>query len=89
MKTIEMTVMVDESRQLTLQLPTGISLGRHRVVLVIDEQVCTDELIESEDIDAAFAEMANDSEYQAEAVQIEGEFAVSQWEALQFAEADL
>jgi len=87
MKTIEMSVIVDESRKLILQLPNGISPGPHQVVLVIDEQAEANASIDSENIDAAFAEMVNDSEYQIEARQIEGEFAVAQWEALQIAEA--
>lgn len=36
-------------------------------------------------IDAAFAEMANDLEYQREAVAIAEEFAYTDWEALQLA----
>lgn len=34
-------------------------------------------------MDAGFAAMADDPEYQAEAVRIAEEFAVSDWEALQ------
>ena len=40
------------------------------------------------EIDAAFAEMANDTEYQAEALQIEAEFAKASWEALQLGEQE-
>lgn len=40
------------------------------------------------EIDAAFAEMANDAEYQAEARQIEAEFATASWEALQLGERE-
>jgi metal-responsive CopG/Arc/MetJ family transcriptional regulator len=40
------------------------------------------------EIDAAFAEMANDAEYQAEALQIEAEFAKASWEALQLGERE-
>lgn len=86
MKTIEMTVTVDEGRQLTLQLPDAIVPGRHKVVLVIDDRA--EESIASSNVDAAFAEMANDSEYQTEAMQLDAEFAVAQWEALQMAEAE-
>ncbi len=39
MKAIETTVFVDEKGQFTLQLPKGVVPGRHRVILVIDEQV--------------------------------------------------
>ena len=34
------------------------------------------------DIDAAFAEMANDSDYQVECLQIDNELATAGWEAL-------
>jgi hypothetical protein len=85
MKTIEMTVTVDEGRQLTLQLPDGIVPGRHKVVLVIDD--ITESPLGADDVDAAFAEMVNDSEYQTKAMQLDAEFAVAQWEALQVAEA--
>lgn len=37
-------------------------------------------------IDAEFAQMANDSTYQKEAVQVAEEFAASDWEALRAAE---
>ena len=39
------------------------------------------------EIDADLAEMAQDAEYQAEVLQMEAEFAVAQWEALQTIEA--
>lgn len=35
-----------------------------------------------QEIDAALLEMANDPDYQAEALQIEAEFGTAQWEAL-------
>lgn len=89
MITIETTAIIDKSGQLTLQLPDDIAPGRHRVVVVIDEQTYASELVSSEDIDAAFAEMSNDTEYHAEAIQIEDEFATAQWEAIQIAEANL
>lgn len=38
------------------------------------------------EIDAAFAPMANDTEYQAEALQIEAELTEASWEALQLGE---
>ncbi len=38
------------------------------------------------EIDAAFAEMANDSEYLAEAMKMDTEFALASWEALQLGE---
>lgn len=38
------------------------------------------------EIDADLAQMGNDPEYQAEVLQMEAEFAVAQWEALQSVE---
>ena len=43
--------------------------------------------IEKAEIDAAFAEMADDIEYQREALQIEAEFAQASWEALELGES--
>ncbi|HLO86288.1 MAG TPA: ribbon-helix-helix domain-containing protein [Nostocaceae cyanobacterium] len=40
------------------------------------------------EIDADLAEMTKDPEYQAEVLQMEAEFAVAQWEALQVAESE-
>ena len=37
MKTIETIVTVTNSLQITIQLPSDITSGKHRVVLVIDE----------------------------------------------------
>jgi metal-responsive CopG/Arc/MetJ family transcriptional regulator len=42
--------------------------------------------IRRSEIDADLAHMAQDSEYQAEVLQMETEFAVAQWEALQTVE---
>jgi metal-responsive CopG/Arc/MetJ family transcriptional regulator len=42
--------------------------------------------IEKAEIDAAFAEMAQDREYQREALQIEAEFATASWETLKLGE---
>jgi hypothetical protein len=36
MKTIETTIVVDESRQATVQLPADVAPGPHRVVMVIE-----------------------------------------------------
>ncbi len=44
-------------------------------------------LMRRAEIDADLAEMAQDVEYQAEVLQMEAEFAVAQWEALQTIEA--
>lgn len=41
------------------------------------------------EIDAAFAQMGNDAEYQAEAKMISQEFAQADWEAWQLAESQL
>lgn len=40
------------------------------------------------EIDAAFLEMANDPEYQREALRITEEFAVADWEALQLGDRE-
>lgn len=40
-------------------------------------------LIRRAEIDADLSQMAQDAEYQAEVLQMEAEFAVAQWEALQ------
>jgi metal-responsive CopG/Arc/MetJ family transcriptional regulator len=40
-------------------------------------------LLRRAEIDADLAQMAQDDEYQAEVMQMEAEFAVAQWEALQ------
>ncbi len=37
MKTIETTVTVTDDQQITITLPSDITPGKHRVVLVIDE----------------------------------------------------
>jgi metal-responsive CopG/Arc/MetJ family transcriptional regulator len=40
-------------------------------------------LMRRAEIDADLAQMGEDSEYQAEVLQMEAEFAIAQWEALQ------
>ena len=42
---------------------------------------------ERSEIDAALIEMAQDPEYQAQVLQMETEFAVASWEALQLGES--
>jgi len=37
MKTLETTTIVTEDRQVVLQLPKDVSLGEHRIVVLIDE----------------------------------------------------
>lgn len=88
MRTIEAVIVVDESKQLTIQLPDDISPGQHKVIVVINEQVDASGFMSSQDIDDAFADMKDDLDYQREAVQVENEFATAQWEAIQVAEAD-
>lgn len=74
MRSIETTITVSEDGTFTLQLPADIPPGRHQIVLVIDEQVDSS-MHSASEIDAAFAAMATDAEYQVEASQIEAEFA--------------
>jgi len=38
MRTIETTVSVTEDRKITIQVPSDIVPGEHKVVIVIDEQ---------------------------------------------------
>jgi metal-responsive CopG/Arc/MetJ family transcriptional regulator len=45
------------------------------------------EALKRAEVDAALAEMAQDPEYQAQVLQIEAEFAVASWEALQLGES--
>ena len=45
------------------------------------------EALKRAEIDAALMEMAQDPEYQAEVLQMEAEFAVASWEALQLGES--
>ncbi|MGV0023558.1 hypothetical protein [Phormidesmis priestleyi] len=88
MKTVETTVTVAIDGTVTFQLPPGISPGKHRIVLVIDEKVESTANSRAE-IDAALSEMANDLEYQQQALILEAEFATAQWQAFQQAESDL
>jgi hypothetical protein len=37
-KTIETTAMIGPDRTILVQLPTDIAIGKHRVVVVIDEE---------------------------------------------------
>jgi hypothetical protein len=37
MKTLEVTLIVDETRKATIQLPVDVSPGPHRAVVVIEE----------------------------------------------------
>ncbi len=47
----------------------------------------TADLIEATEIDAAFAAMADDDEYQSQALMISDEFAIADWEAFQLGES--
>lgn len=80
MRTIETTAIVNPDGTVKIQVPAEILPGKHRIVLVIDEQLESNALSSAE-IDAALVEMASDPDYQAEALQIEAEFATAQWEA--------
>jgi hypothetical protein len=44
MRTIQQVVTVTPDNQLIIQLPVDISPGKHKVVLVIDEQACDEAL---------------------------------------------
>jgi hypothetical protein len=92
MRTIETIAMIASDGKLMLQMPADIAPGQHRIVLVIDDSISPEqnlsaEVTTTEDVDAAFMQMVNDVEYQAEALQIEAEFATAQWEVLQTTEA--
>ena len=54
---------------------------------LIDQRKTTQTQGKRSEIDAALIEMAQDPEYQAQVVQIEAEFAVASWEALQLGES--
>jgi hypothetical protein len=87
MRTIETTARILPDGTVTIQLPPDVAPGDRRIVLVIEEpSVRSDALA---DVDAAFAVMAMDADYQQEARQIEAEFAGAQWEALQLGEAEV
>ena len=54
---------------------------------LIDQRKTTHTQGKRSEIDAALIEMAQDSEYQAQVLQMEAEFAVASWEALQLGES--
>lgn len=60
---------------------TGAARSRNAFVAGAVRQAIV--AIESVEIDAAFAAMATDEDYQREALQIAGEFERASWEALQ------
>jgi len=54
---------------------------------LIRDRVRTQTQGKRSEIDAALIEMAQDPEYQAQVLQMEAEFAVASWEALQLGES--
>jgi metal-responsive CopG/Arc/MetJ family transcriptional regulator len=90
-------MMQTASTRTTISLPTVLLAATDRAVTdgkaksrndLITRAVQRElALIRRAEIDADLAEMAQDAEYQAEVLQMEAEFAVAQWEALQTIEA--
>jgi metal-responsive CopG/Arc/MetJ family transcriptional regulator len=90
-------MMQTASTRTTISLPTVLLAATDRAVTdgkaksrndLITRAVQRElALIRRTEIDADLAEMAQDDEYQAEVLQMEAEFAVAQWEALQTIEA--
>jgi metal-responsive CopG/Arc/MetJ family transcriptional regulator len=81
------------STRTTIALPTALLAATDRAVIngkaksrnefiarAIQRELT---LMRRAEIDADLCQMANDAEYQAEVLQMETEFAVAQWEALQ------
>lgn len=87
MRTIETMARILPDGTVTIQLPPDVAPGDRRIVLVIEEPGVGPDV--SADVDAAFAAMAMDVDYQQEARQIDAEFAGAQWEALQLGEAEV
>ena len=82
----------------TIALPTGLLAATDRAVTkgnaksrneliarAIQRELA---LIRRTEIDADLLQMAQDPEYQAEVLQMEAEFALAQWEALQTIETE-
>lgn len=55
----------------------------------VRDRVTTQTQSKRSEIDAALIEMAQDPEYQAQVLQMEAEFAVASWEALQLRESSV
>ncbi len=85
--------MMHDTTRTTIALPTGLLAATDRAVTdgkaksrneliarAIQRELA---LIRRAEIDADLSQMAQDDEYQAEVLQMEAEFAVAQWEALQ------
>ena len=89
--------MKNQTVRTTITLPAelleatdkAISLGKAKSRNEFVAQALLHELetLKRAEIDAALAEMAQDPEYQAQVLQIEAEFAVASWEALQLGES--
>jgi metal-responsive CopG/Arc/MetJ family transcriptional regulator len=86
-------MMQSTSTRTTIALPTALLAATDRAVTdgkaksrnelitrAIQRELA---LMRRAEIDADLSEMAQDAEYQAEVLQMEVEFAVAQWEALQ------
>jgi metal-responsive CopG/Arc/MetJ family transcriptional regulator len=86
-------MMQSTSTRTTIALPTALLAATDRAVTdgkaksrnelitrAIQRELA---LMRRAEIDADLSEMAQDAEYQAEVLQMEAEFAVAQWEALQ------
>jgi metal-responsive CopG/Arc/MetJ family transcriptional regulator len=91
-------MMQTTSTRTTISLPTVLLAATDRAVTdgkaksrndlitrAIQKELA---LIRRAEIDADLADMAQDPEYQAEVLQMEAEFAVAQWEALQTVETE-
>ena len=86
-------MMIDQTTRTTIALPAGLLAATDRAVTFGKAKNRTEfitraiqrelALIRRAEIDADLLEMAQDEEYQAEVLQLEAEFAVAQWEALQ------
>jgi metal-responsive CopG/Arc/MetJ family transcriptional regulator len=86
-------MMQSTNTRTTIALPTALLVATDRAVTegkaksrneliarAIQRELA---LIRRAEIDADLSQMAQDAEYQAEVLQMEAEFAVAQWEALQ------
>ena len=92
-------MMPTTSTRTTISLPTVLLAATDRAVTdgkarsrndlitrAIQKELA---LLRRAEIDADLADMAQDAEYQAEVLQMEAEFAVAQWEALQTIETQI
>jgi metal-responsive CopG/Arc/MetJ family transcriptional regulator len=92
-------MMVDTTTRTTISLPVALLAATDRAVTAGKAKNRTElitkaiqrelALIRRAEIDADLAEMAQDDEYQTEALQMEAEFAVAEWEALQTIETQV